>query len=161
MWDLLKARGFHGVFITGLYAPSLVKPLAGAVATQPYVNPAENTAGYQQMKRDLEAESPGSSAKLDTGSVIGYASTDMFIQALRSVAKQGKEKITPERVQQAASRMSWKIDGIAGPTQYPASTVYGHPTCRSMFASDGTTWKTVEPFTCSAKKYSTSRSAAS
>jgi ABC-type branched-subunit amino acid transport system substrate-binding protein len=153
MWDLMKARGYQGVFITGLYAPALVKSLAGTVASQPYVNPADDTAGYRQMKHDLDAVSPGASAKVDTGTVIGYASTDMFIQALRKVAKRGRAAITPERVQQAASRMTWKIDGVSGPTQYPASTVYGHPTCRSLFASDGTTWKTVEPFTCSSKTY--------
>jgi hypothetical protein len=155
MWKLIHAMGFQGVFLSGLYSTVLTKPLAGTVAAAPYVNPAEATAGYRQMKADLDKVQPGSSGKVDVGAIDGYASTDMFIQALKTVAKHGKSSITPEKVQQAAARQQWNLVGVMGPTVYPQSTVYGYPTCRSLFASSGTDWPTVVSYTCSTKTYST------
>jgi hypothetical protein len=91
---------------------------------------------------------------MDSGDVYGYTSTDMFIQALKIVAKKGKSNITPENIQKAASTLTWKIDGVMGPTQYPKATVMGFPACSSNSFSDGTTWQLVEKFSCSTKTYS-------
>ena len=55
------------------------------------------------MKTDLDAFEPGSGDKVDSGTIAGYTSTDMFIQALKTVAKKGKSNITPENVQKAAA----------------------------------------------------------
>ena len=56
---------------------------------------------------------------MDLGSIYGYTSTDMFIQALKTVAKKGKSNITPENVQKAASTMKWQIEGLDGPEGVP------------------------------------------
>ena len=105
------------------------------------------------MKQDLDAYKPGTSERIDTATIAGYASTDMFIQALKTVAKKGKSNITPANVQKAAARQTWQIKGLAGPTTYPQSTVSPYPTCTALAMSDGTTWSTVEPFACSKKQY--------
>jgi hypothetical protein len=77
----------------------------------------------------------------------------MFIQALKTVAKKGKSNITPEAVQKAASTMTWQIKGFMGPIEYPKSTVMTHPACGTVAVSDGTTWVTKVPFSCSSKTY--------
>ena len=105
------------------------------------------------MKEDLDDFSPGASSKVDAATIAGYASTDMFIQALKTVAKKGKSNITPENVQKAAANQTWQIDGLAGPTIYPQSTVSPFPVCTALVLSDGTVWNTIEPFQCSKKQY--------
>jgi len=83
----------------------------------------------------------------------GYFGADMFIMALKKAAAAGVSHITPESVQAAAARMTYEIKGLVGPTRYPASTVVPTPTCSSYMLDDGTTWKTVVPFTCSNKTF--------
>jgi ABC-type branched-subunit amino acid transport system substrate-binding protein len=154
IYSLLRANGFTGIYVHGIYSDSLVKPMAGSVAFGPYVNLQEPTSGYKQMKADMDAYQAGSSTKLDFGSLVGYTSTDMLIQSLKKVAAKGKSNITPEAVQKAASTMTFKIDGVYGPSEYPNATVYSYPACLSMNESDGTAWKTVVPLTCSKDKFS-------
>jgi hypothetical protein len=55
--------------------------------------------------------------------MAGYLSTDMFIQALKTAAKNGKSGITPANVQKAAMNQTWQTPGLAGPTIYPKATV--------------------------------------
>ena len=47
--------------------------------------------------------------------MAGYLSTDMFIQALKTVAKKGKSNITPENVQKAAMNQTWQLKGLGDP----------------------------------------------
>jgi ABC-type branched-subunit amino acid transport system substrate-binding protein len=154
IYTLLRAQGFKGIYVHGIYSDALVKPMAGSVAFGPYVNLQEPTPGYKQMKADMDAFEPGSSSKIDFGSLVGYTSTDMLIQALKKVAAKGKSNITPENVQKAASTMTFKIDGIFGPTEYPNATVYSYPACLSMNESDGVKWTTAVPLTCDKTKFS-------
>ncbi|MFN8026784.1 MAG: ABC transporter substrate-binding protein [Acidimicrobiia bacterium] len=149
----LKAAGYKGVFISSLYSNILVKALDGSAANITYVNFADDTKGTQQIKNAVDAYQAGASAKLDSAMFVGYASTDMFIQALKTVAKKGKSNITPANVQKAAAVQTWKIPELAGPTQYPEATVGAYQSCNSEVVSDGTAWKTVTPFACSKKQY--------
>ena len=76
------------------------------------------------MEKDIAAiKSP---AQLTSGAVAGYLSADFFIQAL----KKGGSSPTPEKVQAAASKMTFQIKGLVGPTKYPASTVLPKPSCQ-------------------------------
>jgi branched-chain amino acid transport system substrate-binding protein len=152
-WGLLKANGYQGTFISGLYSNLIVKQMAGSTATGSFVNPIENTPGMNQLKKDLDAFQAGDSSKIDSGVIAGYSSADMFIQALKTVAKKGKANITPEAVQKAASAQTWVIKGLAGPVKYPQANVYQFPACYSLMLSDGTTWSTAVPYTCSTKKF--------
>jgi ABC-type branched-subunit amino acid transport system substrate-binding protein len=153
LWDKIKASGFSGTYLTGLYSDALVKAMSGSVAQSPFVNPNENTPAIKQLKTDMDAVDPGSSAKVDNPAITGYNAADMFIQAVKTAAKKGTSNITPENVQKAASKMTWKIDGLAGPVQYPKATVYTYPLCTSLYVSDGATWTTAVPFACYDKTY--------
>jgi ABC-type branched-subunit amino acid transport system substrate-binding protein len=152
-WQLLKATGYKGAFTHGLFTDILVKPFAGSYVNNPVVNPAENTPGYVQMRKDLAALKPGLESNVDLGTVFGYASTDFFLQVLKKV-KKNKMAITPENVQKVASTFTFELKGVKGPIEYPKATVMVFPACFSNFFSNGTKWETAVPYTCSTKTYS-------
>ena len=152
-WTVLKATGYKGAFTHGLFTDALVKPFEGSYVNNPVVNPAENTPGYVQMKKDLAALKPGLEDNVDLGTVFGYGSTDFFLQVLKKV-KKNKMAITPENVQKVASTFTFELKGVKGPIEYPKATVMVYPACFSNFYSNGTAWETVVPFTCSTKTYS-------
>jgi ABC-type branched-subunit amino acid transport system substrate-binding protein len=152
-WGQLKANGYPGTYVSGLYSDVIVKLMEGSFATGAWVNPNDDTPGMNQLKTDLDAFQSGGSSKVDTGSISAYSATDMFIQALKTAAKKGKSNITPANVQKAAANQKWEIKGLAGPTVYPKSTVQGYPWCFTLFESDGTAWNTAVPYTCSKKTY--------
>jgi len=153
VYNLLRPSGFQGIFISSLYSNILVKALAGSIVNIQTANLDDDVPALTTLKHDVDAFQSGASAKLDTGMFVGYASTDMFIQALKTVAKKGKSNITPENVQKAAMNQTWKMEGVAGPTVYPKSTQTTYQYCGSVLESDGTTWTTVEPFSCTTKQY--------
>ena len=147
--DALNANGFEGTIETGLYSDLVVKPLEGTLTGSSY-NTAPNK-GLTQMQEDVEAVAPGT--KVTSLNAAAYFAADMFIQAVKTAAKQGKANITPEAVQKAASVQTWEIPGLVGPTIYPASTQVAKKSCSTLLKSDGTTWNIVAPFTCSAKTF--------
>jgi ABC-type branched-subunit amino acid transport system substrate-binding protein len=149
----LQANGYKGILYSSLYSDLITKLMANSVATTLYVPPTENTPGMNQLKKDVDAVKPGTSSELDTGIIASYASTDMFIQALKTAAKKGKSGITPENVQKAAMNQTWQLEGVAGPTIYPTATMASYASCNALVLSDGTAWKQVVPFTCSKKLY--------
>jgi hypothetical protein len=124
--------------------------LDGSVVGVASHNFADSNANMDQMKADIQAVSPG--YKIDTGAVGAYTSSDMFIQALKKVAAKAKSNITPENVQKVASKMTWQLNGVAGPTKYPDSTVWSFPYCQSLLKSNGTSWETVVDYSCSTSK---------
>jgi ABC-type branched-subunit amino acid transport system substrate-binding protein len=152
MWNLIKAQGFEGTYIANLYSDLLVKALDGAVSSTLFTPLDQDNPGMNQMKEDLDAFQSGAAAKADTGMVAGYLSTDMFIQALKKVAAKGKSNITPANVRKVASTMTWRLKGVAGPTQYPDATVGTYQTCSALVFSDGTAWNQVLAFTCGKQK---------
>ena len=153
-YTMLKANGYAGTYVSSLYSSFLTKAMDGSAANINFVNPSENTAGLRQLKKDVAAVQPD--AQIDSGVVASYAATDMFIQALKTIAKKGKSNITPENLQKAAMNQTWKIDGLAGPITYPNSTAAPYPTCNAEVQSDGTAWNTVTPFACSKKQFKVS-----
>ena len=152
MYGQLRAAGYTGEFEHNIYTDSLVKPFAGSIVAIPHHNLNETgNAALDKMKASVEQVEPGT--QLDTGVVNGYLSADMFIAALKKAAEGGKANITRDRVQKAASTMTWELKGLAGPTKYPASTVAPTPLCREIVKSDGTQWVTVVPFSCNTTSY--------
>jgi branched-chain amino acid transport system substrate-binding protein len=152
MYAQIVANNYKGTFLSSFAQEgALAKPFKGAVSNSAYVWPTQNTTGVTQMKKDVEAVSPG--APIDSGTLAGYLSTDMFIAALKTIAKKGKSNITPENLQKTAANQTWQIKGLAGPTSYPKSTVGASPACNTLVADqDGTTWTPVVPFACSSKE---------
>ncbi len=129
-----------------------MKVFAGTNAIQALNNiNATGIASLDQMKADIEKFKPGT--KLDGTVVSGYASTDMFIKALKTVAKKGTSAITPENVQKAAAVQTWEMKDFIGPTVYPVASNRQQPYCTSMAVSNGTVWETVEEFSCSNRTF--------
>jgi ABC-type branched-subunit amino acid transport system substrate-binding protein len=155
LWGLIKAQGYKGAFISNVYSGAITKIMAGSYANIFFVSPDQNTPAQQQMAKDINAIKAGSGDALSSAQVAGYGSTDMFIAALKTVAKKGKSNITPENVQKAAANQTWEIKGLTGPVAYPKSTVVPAPYCTALVqaAADGSTWSEAFPYTCNAKQY--------
>ena len=130
-----------------------MKPLKDSYVNLNFGSLSGSSPTLKQMLTDLDAYQSGAAAKVDTGSVFAYSSADMFIQALKQVAKKGKSNITPENIQKVASTITWKLDGLMGPVQYPKATVMTYPACFSDSLSDGTVWNTVIQLSCSTKTF--------
>ncbi|MFN8028246.1 MAG: ABC transporter substrate-binding protein [Acidimicrobiia bacterium] len=153
LYAQMQANNYPGIFMSSLYTNLLVGTFKGSAVNTAFVNPTTDSAGMNQMKKDLDAYKSGEGDKVDSGTIAGYTSTDMFIQALKTVAKKGKSAITPAAVQAAAAKQTWELKGVAGPTQYPKATVNSYPSCNSLYLSDGTAWNTVVDYGCSTKTY--------
>jgi ABC-type branched-subunit amino acid transport system substrate-binding protein len=158
LFQLLQAQGFKGIFQHALYTDAFVKPMADTIVTASNANfNATGIATLDQMRKDVEAVDPAQAEKLDAPTLAGYASTDMFIQALKQVAKGGTSKITADAVQKVAAKQTWEMKGFTGPIAYPVASNYqGGPKtgyCTGLFKSDGTEWNTVVDYACSKKTY--------
>jgi ABC-type branched-subunit amino acid transport system substrate-binding protein len=152
MYAQLQANNYPGIFQHTLYSDLLVGLMKGTTSTTfavPY-NTVGNAA-LDQVIADIKAVKADQA--LETGSAAGYYSTDMFIQALKTVAAEGTEYITPANVRLAAAHQTWEIEGLVGPTRYPESTVKPIPQCSALVFSDGTSWQTVSEYSCSEKSY--------
>jgi ABC-type branched-subunit amino acid transport system substrate-binding protein len=150
MYTQLRATGYKGVYVHNLYSDFLVVPFEGSATNAQFANLADPNPVVDQMKNDVTAVK--ADQKLETGSVTGYMATDMFIQALKLAIKQGKSGITPENIQKVASSMTWELKGFAGPTRFPANFL-SSASCGTILESDGKSWVTKVPFTCSTKTY--------
>ena len=154
IYSLMNAQGFSGIFQHALYTDAFVKAFKDTIVTASNAN--FNSTGIpslDQMNADIAKVAPGT--KMDGTVFSGYGSTDMFIQALKQAAKSGKSAITPANVQKIAAKQTWRLKGLTGPVVFPVATNVQEPYCTSLFESDGTTWNTVEPYSCSTKTYST------
>ncbi len=145
IYALLKAGGFKGLYAHSLWSDALVKPMAGSVTPIAWANPSDSSPAADRMRADVRAVKADQA--IDIGVISGYSSASMFIDALKAVAEKGKDKITPEAVRDAASKMTFEIEGLVGPTRYPDASAVATG-CRSVLESDGTRWQTVEKFTC-------------
>lgn len=153
MYTGLQAAGFTGTYHHTLYSDLLVQPMQGSTVTTLWAVPsnAEAVPALEQITSDIAAID--ATATLETGSAAGYFSTDMFIQALTTVAAEGTEYISPENVQKAAANQTWQIDGVVGPIRYPESTVLSTPQCSALLMSDGTQWVPIAEYDCSDKQF--------
>lgn len=140
----LADAGFEGIATNAvLYSPlatALVK--GGSVLTQ-FSTPeaAGDVPAVQEFIDAVEAVAPGEAINQPT--IAGYIAADMFIQALEAAG----ENPTPEKIQKAAAKMTYAIDGFVGPTKYPKGFKAGTP-CGQLVASDGTEWTVQVPFQC-------------
>jgi ABC-type branched-subunit amino acid transport system substrate-binding protein len=146
IWNALKAASFKGTYWTPLGLDLFAGPLEGTIASG-FFNTDPNP-GLTQMNKDLDAVREGKPLGIFTQQA--YFAADMFIQALKKIPK---DKITPEAVQKVLSTQTWQIKGLVGPVKYPASTVVSTPSCSSLTTSDGTTFKIVQPYSCTSKTF--------
>jgi ABC-type branched-subunit amino acid transport system substrate-binding protein len=151
LWAGLAARGYKGAFQHYLYSDLLVKPMAGTYVQTYQPSFDSGSAAGDQLKADIEKVKPG--LAVDITAWTSYSAADMFIQAVKQLADKGKDYITPENVQKVLSTMTWDVEGLGGPTKYPASTIVATPQCYTLLQSTGTEWKTVAPYECSTKTF--------
>jgi hypothetical protein len=152
MYTQLVANNYQGIFHHTLYSPLLVQAMKGSTTNIFWANPdSTGNAKLDQVKSDIAAVK--ADQPLETGSAAGYFSTDMFIQAVKTVAAKGKDYISPENVRKAAANQTWQIEGVAGPTRYPDATVMSTPQCETLLMPDGTKWNTLAPYDCSEKRH--------
>ncbi|HXY94085.1 MAG TPA: ABC transporter substrate-binding protein [Acidimicrobiia bacterium] len=147
MYTPIHTGGYNGTFFSALYDPRLASVFDGALllsSAQPTQDP---TPATEQMQKDVDAIKPG--GQITSGVLAGYLSADFFIQAL----KKAGASPTPEKVQAAASTMTYTEKGLIGPTKYPASHVIPTPSCGAIVTSNGTDFSVVTPYGCSAKTY--------
>ena len=147
-WAAVKAAGYSGTFEQSLGSVDvLAKAMAGSVTYEAF-NTAPN-AGLTQMEADLQAFKPGTKP-IPYPNVPAYFAADMFIQALKKVGR----NITPQAVQKALATQTWQIQGLVGPTVYPASTAVPTQLCQEFLqaAPDGSGHTIIEPFACYPKK---------
>ena len=152
IYSLLQAQGFKGIFQHALFTDIFVKAFANSIVTASNANySTTGNASLDQMTKDVQAIKP--SQKMDGIVLSTYASTDMFIQALKKAAAKGNSGITPENVQKIAAKQTWQMKDFTGPTVYPVASNRQSPYCTSLYLSDGTSWNTVEPYSCSPKTF--------
>jgi len=155
LWGLLKAQGYKGYFVSNVFSNAITKIMAGSYANIFFVSPDQKTPAQAEMAKYINAVKPGTGDNISSAQVAGWASTDQFIAALKTVAKKGKNNITPENVQKAAATQTWEIKGLTGAVQYPKSTVTMFPYCTGIVqaAADGSAWSQAFPYTCQSKQF--------
>jgi ABC-type branched-subunit amino acid transport system substrate-binding protein len=146
-YSLIHAGGYGGVFWSALYDPRVAPLFQGAITLASFQPPEDPTPATQQMQKDVSAVKSG--AQLTSGLVAGYLSAEFFVQAL----KKAGSNPTPEKVQAAASKMTYQVKGLVGPTKYPDSHVIPTPSCGALVVSDGKAFSVAEPYTCSTQTY--------
>jgi len=140
----LKDAGYQGLITNAVgYDPALVQGARreGVFTQFDLPQDTENPA----MQNIIEAFSTvGVSAdKISQPALAAYFSADMFVQILKKVGK----NLTPERFAKAASKFTYEIPGVIGPTKFPTAFKQGAP-CGTLVQSDGTQYNIVVPYDC-------------
>jgi branched-chain amino acid transport system substrate-binding protein len=147
MWTKIKAGGYAGTFMSALFDPALVGAFGGALMLESGQPPETPTPATKQMQTDVDAIKAGT--PIGSAVFAGYVSADFFIQAL----KKAGANPTPEKVQAAASTMTFQVKGLIGPTKYPDSHVIPTPSCGALVASDGKVVSVAAPYACTTQTY--------
>jgi ABC-type branched-subunit amino acid transport system substrate-binding protein len=125
----LNAAGFKGAqvnyvaYVPGLLeaAPDLAKALEGSYIVQQGTGAqAFGGPAWDQIGKDLTAV--GAKPFVQLGTIHGYASADMFVEAIKQLEKDGKD-ITAENVA-GLFKSDWKYPGMGnaiGEAQFPAA----------------------------------------
>jgi ABC-type branched-subunit amino acid transport system substrate-binding protein len=140
----LNDAGFEGIATNAvLYSPLATALVEGGSVLTQFSTPeaAADVAAVQEFVDAIEAFAPGEPINQPT--IAGYLAADMFLQALEAAGPNP----TPEKIQKAASKMTFEIEGFVGPTKYPKGFKAGTP-CGQLVASDGAEWTVQVPFQC-------------
>jgi branched-chain amino acid transport system substrate-binding protein len=150
----LKAASFKGFAVNGVtYIPGQLKSSAATQAALDGVGVEsefpvneDNTPAVQAAVQQLSAD--GKSTYLTTGISQGYWSADILIALLQATAKRvGAGNITGAAIQ-ATVAGGWTYTGGLGTMSYPNAWTY--PTgCGTLVQQQGTTYKLLEPYSCS------------
>ena len=140
----LRQAGFKGVIVNPTtYDPRIVK---AAESLEVYTQWATPEAGptnpnMQKVVDSIKKQDPN--AALSLGTLAAYFAADMFIDALKAAGKNP----TTTSIQQAASKMTYQIKDVIGPTVYPAAFTLG-TSCAQLASSNGTAFSVVVKYGC-------------
>ena len=95
----------------------------------------------QKVVDSIKKQDP--QAALSLGTLAGYFAADMFIQALKGAGKNP----TTSSIQKVASKMTYQIKDVIGPTVYPQAYTLG-TSCAQLAKSDGAAFSVVVPYGC-------------
>jgi branched-chain amino acid transport system substrate-binding protein len=139
----LNQAGFTGIQTNAaLYDPRAAAVAKGQTVYTQFDVP-EDTANANMQKVVVSLKAKLGTKPISQTALSGYFGADMFIQALK---KAGKNP-TSQGIAAAASKMTYQIKGVVGPTKYPASLTLASP-CATLTLSDGTGYKIVAPYKC-------------
>jgi len=137
----LTQAGFKGIQTNAVaYAPQLTSTATGWSAFTQFATPESTNPNMQQIVTKLHS---AGITDIGQAALAGYFAADMFVQALKKTGK----NLTADSFQKVMSRLTYGIDGVIGPTYYPAGYTEGSP-CGQLATSDGTKWTVTAPFAC-------------
>jgi len=137
----LSQAGYKGIITNAVgYAPQLTTLANGWSAFTQFATPESTNPNMQKVVQTLNA---AGITQIGQQALAGYFAADMFVAILKKVGK----NLTPESFQKTASRFTYAVDGVIGPTYYPAGYTEGSP-CGQLATSDGTKWTVTAPFAC-------------
>ncbi len=140
----LRQAGFEGIIVNPTtYDPRIVKAAESLEVYTQWATPeaAPDNPNMQKVVDSIQKQDPN--AALSLGTLAGYFAADMFIQALKAAGKSP----TTTGIQKAASKMTYQIKDVIGPTTYPAAYTLG-TSCAQLAKSDGAAFSVVVPYGC-------------
>jgi ABC-type branched-subunit amino acid transport system substrate-binding protein len=140
----LLDAGFTGLLTNAVaYDPRLVAAAEGQTVFTQFNLPEDTSNAKMQKVVDSIKSSAGADAAISQGVLAGYWSADLFVKVLKKVGK----NLTPEAFAKAASKFTYVIPGIIGPTKWPKAFTQGAP-CGTLVQSNGTEYEIVVPYGC-------------
>jgi branched-chain amino acid transport system substrate-binding protein len=140
----LRQAGFQGIIVNPTtYDPRIVKAAESLEVYTQWATPeaAPTNPNMQKVVDSIKKQDP--EATLSLGALAGYFAADMFIQALKAAGKNP----TTSAIQKAASKMTYQIKDVIGPTTYPAAYTLG-TSCAQLAKSNGAEFSIVVPYGC-------------
>ncbi len=140
----LRQAGFQGIIVNPTtYDPRIVKAAETLEVYTQWATPesAPDNPNIQKVVDSISKQDP--SATLSLGTLAAYFAADMFIQALKAAGKTP----TTTSIQKAASKMTYQIKDVIGPTTYPAAYSLG-TSCAQLAKSDGAAFSVVVAYGC-------------
>jgi ABC-type branched-subunit amino acid transport system substrate-binding protein len=140
----LRQAGFQGIIVNPTtYDPRIVKAAETLEVYTQWATPesAPNNPNIQKVVDSITKQDP--KATLSLGTLAGYFAADMFVQALKAAGKTP----TTSSIQKAASKMTYEIKDVVGPTTYPAAYTLG-TSCAQLAKSDGAAFSVVVEYGC-------------
>jgi ABC-type branched-subunit amino acid transport system substrate-binding protein len=140
----LLDAGFQGLLTNAVsYDPRLVTAAKGQTVFTQFNLPEDTANAKMQKVVDSIKASAGADTTISQGVLAGYWSADEFVKILKKVGK----NLTPEAFAKVASKFTYVIPGIIGPTKWPKAFTQGAP-CGTLVQSNGTEYEIVVPYGC-------------
>ena len=141
----LLAAGFPGILTNAVaYDPRIVASAKGQTVFTQFSLPeaAPDNQNMQKVVDTLKKYLP-SDQPITQGVLAGYFSADHFVKVVQKTGK----NLTPESLQKTASKFTYQVKNVVGPTPYPDSYKYGAP-CGALAQSDGTVYTVAVKYAC-------------